>query len=135
MRCYYVLVHGSLDWLGDRTAQDEMGSARPVGFYCHRYLLAADEAEATKTAFQRVLTNLDTKMGWVRDGLATVELEAEEVNPAPIYKLLKRENRGHTFYTEAECPPHHPLPTLAYPACPHLSDRIPNESDHQTERN
>jgi hypothetical protein len=39
-------------------------------------------------------------MGWLRDGLATVELEAEEIATAPMHKLLKPDNRGHTFYGE-----------------------------------
>jgi hypothetical protein len=101
MRCYYVLVHGSLDWVPGRSAGDEFGAARPVGFYCHRYVLAHNEATAIDVALRRVRANLDTKMGWMRDGLATVALHAEEVAAAPMHKLLKPDNRGHTFYTEA----------------------------------
>lgn len=101
MRCYYVLVHGSLDWLPARSASDELGAARPIGFYAHRYVLALNEEAASAVAFRRVLANLDRQMGWLRDGLATVALEAEEVAPAPIGKLLRPNNRGHTFYTEA----------------------------------
>jgi len=37
-------------------------------------------------------------MGWLRDGLATVELAADEVVVAPIHKLLKPDNQGHSFY-------------------------------------
>lgn len=100
MRCYYVLVHGMLDWVTDRSSADEFGSMKPDGFYCHRYVLAANEAQAVSRAFERVRANLDSQMGWFRDGLATVQLEAEELEPAAMHKLLKRENRGHTFYTE-----------------------------------
>ena len=98
MRCYYVLVHGRLDWLPARSASDEIGATKPTGFYCHRYVLARDNQSAAEIAFQRVKQNLDSQMGWIRDQLVTVELQAEEVAIAPIHKLLKGDNRGHTFY-------------------------------------
>jgi len=100
MRCYYVLVHGSLDWLPEHSARDEFGATKPAGFYCHRYILASNKAGAIDTAFRRVRENIDREMGWLRDGLATVEFEAEEVTAAPMHKLLKPDNRGHTFYTK-----------------------------------
>jgi hypothetical protein len=62
--------------------------------------LAADEARAADIAFRRVRANLDREMGWLRDGLATVELRADDVAVAPMHKLLKPDNRGHTFYCE-----------------------------------
>jgi hypothetical protein len=98
VRCYFILVHGRLKWVPGRMAGDELGAMRPAGFHCHRYVLAANEDEAVETAFRRVRDNLDHQFGWLRDGLATVELEAEEVATAPIRKLLKGDNRGHTFY-------------------------------------
>ena len=76
MRCYYVLVRGDLSWVTERTATDEFGATKPAGFYCHRYVLAADEARAAKIAIERVRANLDAQMGWLRDGLATVALQA-----------------------------------------------------------
>ncbi len=100
MRCYYVLVHGELNWTAKRSATDMLGATKPRGFLCHRYVLADGEASAVKTAFQRVRANLDDQTGWFRDELAKVELEAEEVAAAPMRKLLKPDNRGHTFYHE-----------------------------------
>jgi hypothetical protein len=100
MRCYYVLVRGDLTWVSDRSATDEFGAMKPAGFYCHRYVLAGDEAKATRVAFERVRANLDNQMGWLNDGLATVQLEAEEVATAPMHKLLKPDNLGHSFYAE-----------------------------------
>src|SRR5690242_17445898 len=100
MRCYYVLVHGTLDWLPGRSAKDEFGAAKPAGFFSHRYVLAHNETGAIERAFRRVRANLDKQMGWLRDGLATVDLRAEEVAVAPMRKLLKPENRGHTFHIE-----------------------------------
>jgi hypothetical protein len=101
MRCYYVLVHGSLDWLPASSASDEIGAAKPAGFYCHRYVFAYNEAGAVSTAFRRVRANLDRNMGWFRDGSATVKLHADEVRAAPMHKLLKPDNPGHTIYIEA----------------------------------
>ncbi len=98
MRCYFILVHGKLNWVSERTASDAIGAKRPAGFHSNRFVLASHEAGAVETAFRRVRATLDSQMGWLRDGLATVELEAEEIAGAPIHKLLKRENRGHTFY-------------------------------------
>lgn len=100
MRCYYVLVHGTLGWVPGRSASHEFGAMKPAGFSCHRYVLASSEAAAIDTAFNRVRANLDREMGWLREGLATVELDAEEVAAAPIYKLLRPDNRGHTFYLD-----------------------------------
>ena len=100
MRCYYVLVRGRLHWLPGRSAQDAIGATRPYGFYCHRYVIAANEAGAVETAFRRVRLNLDSELGWVRDGFVNLALEAEEVATAPISKLLKPDNRGHTFFAD-----------------------------------
>jgi len=58
-------------------------------------VLALNEAAASEKAFRRVRDNLKGLLG---DGAATVELEAEEVAIAPMHKLLKPDNRGHTFY-------------------------------------
>ena len=100
MRSYYVLVRGDLKWTPGCSPSDAFGASKPAGFYCHRYVLAANEASAAEAAFKRVRENLDSQMGWLRDGLATVQLEAEEVATAPVHKLLKPDNRGHTFYGE-----------------------------------
>lgn len=98
MRCYYVVVHGRLSWLAERSAADHIGAGKPTGFYCHRYVLAPNDSHATEIAFRRVTQNLDGEFGWVRDGLATITLEATEVTSVPIHKVLKPDNRGHTFY-------------------------------------
>jgi hypothetical protein len=97
MRCYHVLIHGKLDWRGATPAED---ASRPRGFYCHRYVLAADERRAADIAFQRVRSNLARTTDWLDDGGASLLLEAEEITPAPVHKLLKPDNRGHTFYEQ-----------------------------------
>lgn len=99
MRCFYVLVHGTLTWDPDHAGGDE-GEPRAGGFYCDRYVLANAEEDAAEKAFRRVRDNLDKRTGWLRDGAAHLTLEAEEVAVAPMHKLLKPDNRGHTFYAE-----------------------------------
>ena len=96
MRCFYVLIHGELRWRTDIGADSP--EWRPNGFYCHRYVLASGRDDAVQRASVRVRRNLDEQMGWLSRRQATLELDAEEVAPAPIHKLLKRDNRGHTFY-------------------------------------
>lgn len=100
MRCFYVLVHGKLDWTTKPPQSDDADSLRPAGFYCHRFVLAPDEEGAAEKAFRRVRDNLDKQTGWLSEGAANLQLEAEEVDEAPVHKLLKPDNRGHTFYEE-----------------------------------
>jgi hypothetical protein len=95
MRCYYILIHGKLDWQG--TPQGDGEVSQPIGFYCHRYLLASNKPEAAEKAFRRVRANLND---WLGEGGPKLDLGAEEIAEAPIYKLLLPENRGHTFYAE-----------------------------------
>ncbi len=71
---------------------------RPHGFFCHHYVLASDQEVARASAFSRVQSNLEKQTGWISGGLADLDLNAEEVTPAPMHKLLKPDNRGHTFY-------------------------------------
>lgn len=98
VRCFYVLVHGRLNWRAEPAVAADPEPFRPLGFYCHRYVLASDVEQAKEKAFRRVRENLENQIHWVSEGSATLELEAEEVIDAPIHKLLKRDNRGHTFY-------------------------------------
>lgn len=100
MRCYHVLVHGTLSWDSKDRAGVEIDVVQPAGFYCHRYLLAADEDEARVRAFCRVSDNLDRQFGWLSSDAASIDLEAEEVSIAPIHKVFKPDNKGHSFYTD-----------------------------------
>ncbi len=98
MRCFYVLVHATLQWYSSEVAADVTGAEKPAGFWCHRYVLAGDETEAKNKAFRRVIANLDRKSNWLSSGAAEVRLEAAEVSLAPIVKLFKPDNEGHVFY-------------------------------------
>lgn len=97
MRCYYVMVHGRLNWL---TPEPDEPGARPLGIYCHRYVLARDEASAERTTFERVLRNLSRTTGWGDRNEANLTLEMEDIYVAPFHRLLLRDNRGHSFYAE-----------------------------------
>ena len=98
MRCFYVLVHGKLSWQPKLPADGGPETVRPGGFYCHRHVLASNKEQAAEKAFARVRTNLERRTGWLGRGLASLDLEAEEVVRAPLLKLLTPENRGHSFY-------------------------------------
>lgn len=100
MQCYYVLIHGQLDWstASPPTGDDE--TYRPKGSYCHRFVLASSTIDAQDAAFRRVRDNFDRQTGWLKANLVTLELEADEVSPAPIYRLLTPDNRGHIFYDQ-----------------------------------
>ena len=102
MRCFYVLAHGTLCWLSPERAMDTIAIGRPEGFWCHRFVLAADPETAEHEALQRVLDNLEREFRWLSSGAATVQLKAAEVSRAPMHKLLRPENKGHTFYEDAD---------------------------------
>ena len=95
MRCFYILIHGRLRWLVDPSERE---SDRPAGLYCHRYVLASDQKEATRKALKGVSNNLDQQTGWLRGNLAELELEVEKVNEASLLKAFLPVNKGHTFY-------------------------------------
>jgi hypothetical protein len=102
LRCFYVLVHGTLDWHSDHAEDEE--NFTPAGFYCHRYVFASGFEEAAEKAFRRVRKNLERQTGWIGRGLAKLTLEAEELTPAPMRNLLKRGNRGQKFYEARNAP-------------------------------
>lgn len=99
MQCYYVVVHGRLEWFAAATSNDDVGDTwQPLGFYCHRFVLASSTSSAQDTAFRRVRDNLDRQTGWLSSNQVKLELNAEQATPAPFSRLLKPDNRGHIFY-------------------------------------
>jgi hypothetical protein len=98
VRCYYVQVRGVLSWQAEQLNDED--SFTPAGFTCHRYVLAAGYEDAAQKAFKRVRHNLEKRTGWIGSGNASLSLEAEELTPAPMYKLLRRDDRGHIFYED-----------------------------------
>jgi hypothetical protein len=98
MRCFYVLAHATIHWLTAYSGKHVNTVGQPEGFWCHRFVLAPDAEAANSAAFRRIKDNLERQFGWLSNGSATVDLEAADVSPAPLYKLLKPDNKGHTFY-------------------------------------
>lgn len=97
MRCFWVLVHGQLQWSVPMAGSDSDVS-QPEGFYCHRFVLASDPSIAAQKAFASVSANLDRQTGWLRNGVAKLDLEAEEVVQSALIQAFRPDNRGHTFY-------------------------------------
>jgi hypothetical protein len=101
MKCYYVLVHGRLDWsVASPSPDGDEETSRPEGFYCHRYVLASSIHHAQQAAFRRVRENLDKQTGWITGRGVELVIEAEETTSAPISNLLERDNPGHIFYDQ-----------------------------------
>jgi hypothetical protein len=98
MKCYHVLVHGRLNWSTVPPPPDDGDTFQPAGFYCYRYVLASTIHDAQQAAFRRVRDNFDRQTGWITANAVRLELSAEETTSAPIYQLLKPDNRAHTFY-------------------------------------
>ena len=96
MRCFYVVVHGSLEWPSDHLEDED--AFTPAGFHCHRYVLASGFEEAAEKAFRHIRRNLEKQTGWLGQGLAKLTLEAEELKPAPLHKLLRPGRRVRGFY-------------------------------------
>jgi hypothetical protein len=61
MRCYYVLVHGTLDWVPGAPAGDEFGAKKPAAF-SPSPCPCLQRAAAIDTAFSRVRANLDREL-------------------------------------------------------------------------
>jgi hypothetical protein len=97
MQCYYVFVHGEFNW---QVAPADEDAWQPLGFYCHRYVLASDERQAVEIAFARVRQNLHRKARRLTASDAGLHLQVDEICSAPFHKLLKPDNKGHTFYDE-----------------------------------
>lgn len=102
MRCFYVLVHGSLEWPSEHL--EDVEAFTPAGFYCHRYVLATGYEDAADKAFNRIRKNLEKQTGWLKGGVAKLTLEARELKPAPMYKLLRRGRRVRDFYERGVAP-------------------------------
>lgn len=102
MRCFYVLVHGTLEWPSDQLDDQDMFT--PAGFYCHRYVLASGYEDAAERAFRRIRKSLERQTGWMGQGAARLTLEAAELKPAPFHKLFRRGRKVSDFYDSVAAP-------------------------------
>jgi hypothetical protein len=95
VRCFSVLIHGSFR---PRLNFGPETSAR--GFYTTRWVVTADERAALVRAFALARGELIASQPDIRDGLVSIEMEAEEVEPGSWWRWLKGGGRGFTFYAE-----------------------------------
>ena len=77
MRCFYVVVHGTLEWSADHLENED--AFTPAGFHCHRYVLASGFEEAAGKAFRHIRRNLEKQTGWLKQGRAKLTLESEQM--------------------------------------------------------
>jgi len=94
MRCFYVLVHGQFAY----HVKPAPSGVESEGVFASRCLFAHDEADAVERALGRVRRSLAKWNPDIRDGLISVRLDAEEVEPVEWWKAFYRANRGHVFY-------------------------------------
>jgi hypothetical protein len=93
MRIYSVLIHGAFQ----PHVRLEPSDFQTHGFYTTRWVLARSEAEATEKAFRSATRELNR---WpdLRDGLVSVNMEAEEIGPGSVWPWLRGGGRGFAFY-------------------------------------
>ena len=94
MQCFHVLIHGRFAELVQLAPELPM-----LGFYTSRWVLAGDEGQATSKAFRLAERELQ-KLPDIRDGLIGMTMETEIVEPAAIWRVWSRGNRGFSFYGE-----------------------------------
>jgi hypothetical protein len=95
VRCFLVLLHGAFR---PRLNFGPEISAR--GFYTTRWVVTSDEQTAIVRAFASARRELQEKHADIRDGLVSIEMEAQEVEPGSWWRWLKGGGRGFSFYTE-----------------------------------
>ncbi len=94
MRCFFVLVHGKLEW-GFDAAPNE---TQPAGFVCPRYVLAGGETRAQEIATLNVQRTAERRFSWLSNGETRLSLSVDEILPARLYKLLWPLSQSFVFY-------------------------------------
>ena len=84
MRIYSVRIHGTFN-ANVRMHTDELFAR---GFYTTRWVLAGNEAEATKKAFGSARQEL-SEWSDLRDGLVSVMMEVEDIGPGSVWRWLR----------------------------------------------
>lgn len=97
MRCFYVLVHGEFEYLVDPVPS----GLDLEGFYASRCLFAHDSEDAIQRALAKVRRGLSKWNSDIRDGLVSVRLDADEVEPCKWWHAFRQFNRGHVFYSKS----------------------------------
>ena len=99
LRCFRILLHGRLIWIGNAPALPT-DTAQPAGFICNYFVLASNQEAAIEKAGARVRRNFDKKTRWLREGKVGLSLEVEEVSQASLLRSLWPANQGFVFYTD-----------------------------------
>ena len=95
VRCFRVVIHGAFQ---PRLNLGSDVSAR--GFYTTRWVVTPDEQAAVGKAFNSARGELARGHPDIRDGLVTIDMEAEEVAPGSWWCWLKNGSRGFSFYSD-----------------------------------
>lgn len=79
-----MLVHGVFDWDPEAIEKFEAPATRPSGFYCTRYILVRNVADATDRVLADVRSYYDDTTDWFVHDLLTLRLEIEDIESAPF---------------------------------------------------
>ena len=94
MRCFHVLIHGQFD------VRVQLAPEVPArGFYTSRWVITGGRDEAVRKAFRSAKRELQ-QWSDIRDGLVSVTMETETLEPAAFWRVFSRGNRGFAFYGE-----------------------------------
>jgi hypothetical protein len=95
VRCFRVLIHGQFE----RLVQLGPAEVETRGFYTTRWVVADAEQSAIRKAFQSAKLELQ-QWSDIRDGLVSIDLEAEDVSPGSWWRWLRGGGKGFAFYID-----------------------------------
>jgi hypothetical protein len=95
VRCFSVLMHGAF-----RPRLNFESEVSPRGFYTTRWTVTSSQQKAVKPAFDSAKRELAGQHPDTRDGLVTVEMQAEDVATGSWWRWLKGGGRGFAFYMD-----------------------------------
>jgi hypothetical protein len=98
MRCFRLLVHGVLNWSPQAVEKWSIPETRPSGFYCTRHIFARSADEAAEKVVADVRSYYEDTTDWFTNQLLEMKLEVQDLNRAPFYKGLCKQDLGATFY-------------------------------------
>jgi hypothetical protein len=94
VRCFLVIIHGAF-----RPRLNFGSEISAEGFYTTRWVVASNEKIAISKAVASARSELVEKQPDIRDGLVSIDMEAEEVESGSWWRWLKGGGRGFSFYT------------------------------------
>lgn len=97
MRCFSLLVHGTLDWSPDAVAKWEIPETRPTDLYCRTYTFARSTKEASVKVLAETRSYYEETTDWFINDLLEMHLTVEEIKSAPFYKGMFKGKTERTF--------------------------------------